>query len=75
VNEVIRTWFNESRDRRVVLVDPADPRREGAPEFLHQLAYVDARRPDTEPRPPKRFRHLSGTASDVLSDAINVASA
>jgi hypothetical protein len=71
VNEVIRTWFNESHAARVVLLDPNDPRRRDAPQFLQQLAHVDGPKPDSET--PRRFVHLVGTAAERLTEAVSTA--
>ena len=69
VNEVIARWFNAEPTRRIILVDPSDP-RQGTGSFGRYLAFVDA----DEPRhAARRFRHFGGRTCDVLADAVTAA--
>jgi SIR2-like domain len=77
VNEMIARWFNAEPTRRIIVVDPADPRAGGfgaPPSFGRSLGRVDTRRPGKPAPEVSRVEYVGGTARAALPRGILAAS-
>jgi SIR2-like domain len=77
VNEIIARWFNADSTRRIIVLDPLDPREGysfGPPSSFGQyFNFIDRRAADELPPFAFRFEYVSGTARDSLPQAIAAA--